>query len=42
VENLLMNKLNVISLFSGCGGADLGILGGFSYLNKKNHFFLVP
>jgi len=30
-----MNKLNVISLFSGCGGADLGILGGFSYLNKR-------
>ena len=25
----------VVSLFSGCGGADLGILGGFSYNNKN-------
>ena len=25
----------VVSLFSGCGGADLGILGGFSYNNKS-------
>ena len=24
----------VVSLFCGCGGADLGILGGFKYLNK--------
>lgn len=30
-----MNKINVVSLFSGCGGADLGIIGGFSYLNKR-------
>lgn len=26
---------NVVSLFCGCGGADQGILGGFSYLNKR-------
>ena len=30
-----MNKINVISLFSGCGGADLGLTGGFTYLGKK-------
>lgn len=27
-------KLNVVSLFSGCGGLDLGFNGGFKYLNK--------
>lgn len=30
-----MKKLKVISLFSGCGGSDLGMLGGFSFLDKK-------
>ena len=25
----------VVSLFSGCGGADLGIVGGFTFNNKK-------
>lgn len=25
----------VVSLFSGCGGADRGLLGGFTYLNKR-------
>ncbi len=29
-----LDKTKVISLFSGCGGADLGILGGFTFLNK--------
>ena len=29
------NKLKVISLFCGCGGADKGIVGNFSYLRKK-------
>lgn len=28
-------KIKVASLFCGCGGSDLGLLGGFSYLNKK-------
>lgn len=28
-------KFSVISLFSGCGGMDLGFLGGFTSLNKK-------
>lgn len=28
-------NLRAISLFSGCGGADLGFLGGFSYLGEK-------
>jgi DNA (cytosine-5)-methyltransferase 1 len=27
--------MKVISLFSGCGGADLGILGGFYFLGKR-------
>jgi len=29
------SKFKVISLFSGCGGMDLGFLGGFESLNKK-------
>jgi len=35
-----MKKLRVVSLFSGLGGMDLGLLGGFKYLNRnynKNH-----
>ncbi len=28
-------KFKVLSLFSGCGGTDLGFLGGFEYLGKK-------
>lgn len=28
------NKLKVASLFCGCGGMDLGILGGFNFLDK--------
>lgn len=27
--------MKVASLFAGCGGADLGILGGFDYLGKR-------
>lgn len=30
-----MEKLKVVSLFSGCGGMDLGLLGNISYLGKK-------
>ena len=29
-----MKKLKVASMFCGCGGMDLGILGGFEYLGK--------
>lgn len=29
-----MGRLRIVSLFSGCGGMDLGVLGGFKYLNK--------
>lgn len=29
-----MSNYKVVSLFSGCGGLDLGIVGGFHYLNK--------
>lgn len=30
-----MKKLKVASMFCGCGGMDLGILGGFEYLGKR-------
>ena len=29
------NKLKVASLFCGCGGSDLGIVGGFDYLGRR-------
>lgn len=29
-----MDKLKVASLFCGCGGTDIGILGGFDFLGK--------
>ena len=29
------NKLKVASLFCGCGGSDLGMVGGFDYLDKR-------
>jgi DNA (cytosine-5)-methyltransferase 1 len=28
-------KIKVASLFCGCGGSDLGMIGGFTFLNKK-------
>jgi DNA (cytosine-5)-methyltransferase 1 len=28
-------SITIISLFSGCGGMDLGFLGGFEFLGKK-------
>ena len=31
----MSSNMKVISLFSGCGGADLGVLGDFRFLNKK-------
>ena len=30
-----MKKYSIISLFAGCGGLDLGFLGGFSFLGKE-------
>lgn len=30
-----MKKYRLVSLFSGCGGADYGFLGGFEFLGKK-------
>ncbi len=30
-----MKKYKVASLFCGCGGSDLGMLGGFDYLDKR-------
>ena len=29
-----MNTLKAVSLFSGLGGMDLGLIGGFDYLGK--------
>jgi DNA (cytosine-5)-methyltransferase 1 len=31
----MKSKKTVLSLFSGCGGLDLGFLGGFDYLGKE-------
>ena len=39
-----MERIKVASLFCGCGGMDLGVLGGFSFLGKeypKNPFEIV-
>ena len=30
-----MRQIRVVSLFSGCGGGDLGLLGGFNFLGKN-------
>ena len=30
-----MERIKVASLFCGCGGMDLGVIGGFSYLGKE-------
>jgi len=30
-----MEKIKVVSLFTGCGGSDLGLRGGFDFLGKK-------
>lgn len=37
-------KYKIVSLFSGCGGMDLGFLGGFRFLNKtypKHNFDII-
>lgn len=37
-------KYTIVSLFSGCGGLDLGFQGGFKFLNKKyikNNFKII-
>lgn len=39
-----MERIKVASLFCGCGGMDLGVMGGFSYLGKtyaENPFDIV-
>jgi len=39
-----LKKLSVVSLFSGCGGLDLGFVGGFSFLGKdykKNNYDII-
>jgi len=37
---ILKDRIKVVSLFCGCGGADLGILGGFKYLS--NYYKKLP
>lgn len=32
---MAVKKLKAVSLFCGCGGADLGLIGGFDYLGKR-------
>jgi len=45
MEKITINKkIKVASLFCGCGGMDLGLIGGFSFLRKrykKNSFEIV-
>jgi len=44
VKTNTKEKLNVVSLFSGCGGMDLGFVGGFKFLSEsytKNPFNIV-
>lgn len=31
----MASKIKTLSLFCGCGGMDLGIVGGFEYLGKR-------
>ena len=38
VKTKTNNELNVVSLFSGCGGMDLGFVGGFNYLGEIYDF----
>ena len=33
----MSKKYTILSLFTGCGGLDLGFLGGFKYLGKNYH-----
>jgi DNA (cytosine-5)-methyltransferase 1 len=35
-----MEKIKVASLFCGCGGMDLGVIGGFSYLGSIRKILL--
>ena len=44
VKTTVSKKYNVVSLFSGCGGMDLGFEGGFKFLGKdyaKNPFDII-
>ena len=42
IESKLKKTLNVLSLFSGCGGMDLGFEGGFSVLSSSVNEKLKP
>ncbi|OMH21674.1 hypothetical protein AC231_14700 [Clostridium pasteurianum] len=40
-ENASKRRFTILSLFSGCGGLDLGFKGGFTYLHgnyERNNF----
>lgn len=36
-----MDKLKVALLFCGCGGTDVGLLGGFDFLGQKYNMEIV-
>lgn len=43
-ESTKSNSIKIVSLFSGCGGMDLGFLGGFNFLGeeyKKNPYEII-
>ena len=35
--NEIRKPITVVSLFSGCGGMDLGFIGGFDFLELKSN-----
>ncbi len=34
-ETVKANEIKILSLFSGCGGLDLGFVGGFKFRTKE-------
>ncbi|MDE0290978.1 MAG: DNA cytosine methyltransferase [Candidatus Dadabacteria bacterium] len=34
-DTVMEDRFSVVSLFTGCGGLDLGFVGGFTFLGQK-------